>query len=172
MVSATYFQMILKNKNQCVCQCVCVCVCMHTIRMGKQINLDEGYRSFCCNIFAVSLCLKLFKISWEGGNETKYGNHLTSIRSYKSSHHGFYQLNRSTESSCPLTMLCAGLSHFSHVWLFVTLWTEAQQAPLSIGFSWQEYWSGMPCSPPADFPGPGIEPKSHVSCISSKVLYH
>ena len=50
-----------------VCQCVCVCVCMHTIRMGRQINLDEGYRSFCCNIFAVFLCLKLFKISCGAG---------------------------------------------------------------------------------------------------------
>ena len=91
-----------------MCVSVCVCVCMHTIRMGKQINLDEGYRSFCCNIFAVFLCLKLFKISWGGGNQTKHVNQLTFIRSYKSSHHGFNQLNRSTESSCPLTMLCAG----------------------------------------------------------------
>ena len=37
--------------------------------------------------------------------------------------------------------------HFSHVRLFVTLWTVACQAPLSMGFSRQDYWSGLPCPP-------------------------
>ena len=55
---------------------------------------------------------------------------------------------------------------FSHVLLFVILWTVAHQAPLSIGFSRQEYWSGLPCPPPGDLPNLGIKPKSHyVSCI-------
>ena len=49
------------------------------------------------------------------------------------------------------------LSHFSHVQLFATLWTIACQAPLSMGFFWQEYWSGLPCPPPEDLPNPGIE---------------
>ena len=40
----------------------------------------------------------------------------------------------------------------------VTLWTEACQAPLSIGLSWQEYWSGLPFPTLGDLPGPGIEP--------------
>ena len=44
------------------------------------------------------------------------------------------------------------LSHFSHVWLFVILWTVASQAPLFTGFSRQEYWSGLPCP----LPGMGI----------------
>ena len=39
----------------------------------------------------------------------------------------------------------------SHVWFFVTLWTVALQAPLSMGFSRSEYWSGLPFPPPADF---------------------
>ena len=52
------------------------------------------------------------------------------------------------------------LSHFSSVRLFVSLWTVACQAPLSIGFSRQEYWSGLPCPPPGDLPNPGIEPVS------------
>ena len=47
------------------------------------------------------------------------------------------------------------LSCFSHVQLFVTLWTIACQAPLSMEFSRQEYWSGLPCPPPGDLPGPG-----------------
>ena len=50
------------------------------------------------------------------------------------------------------------LSHFSHVQLFAILWTRARQAPLSMGFSRQEYWSGLPCPPPGDLPDPGIEP--------------
>ena len=55
------------------------------------------------------------------------------------------------------------LSYFSHVWLFATLWTVACQAPLSLGFSRQEYWSGLPCPPPGDLPEPGIEPTSLMS---------
>ena len=39
------------------------------------------------------------------------------------------------------------LSYFSRVWLFSTLWTVACQARLSLGFSWQEYWSGLPYPP-------------------------
>ena len=43
------------------------------------------------------------------------------------------------------------------------LWTVARQAPLSIGFSRQEYWSVLPCPPPEDLPNPGIKPTSLVS---------
>ena len=39
-------------------------------------------------------------------------------------------------------------------------WTAAHQAPLSMGFSRQEYWSRLPCPSPGDFPNPGIEPRS------------
>ena len=52
------------------------------------------------------------------------------------------------------------LSHFSHVQYFGTPWTAACQAPLSMGFSRQEYWSGLPCPPPGDLPHPGIKPAS------------
>ena len=44
--------------------------------------------------------------------------------------------------------------------LFVTLWRIAHQAPLSMGFSRQEYWSGLPFPSPGDLPDPGIEPRS------------
>ena len=46
----------------------------------------------------------------------------------------------------------------SHVGLFVTPWTVAYQAPPSVGFSRQEYWSGLPFASPGDLPNPGIEP--------------
>ena len=52
------------------------------------------------------------------------------------------------------------LSHFSCVRLFETLWTVAQQAPLSMGFSSQEYWSGLPYPLPGDLPLAGIKPKT------------
>ena len=52
------------------------------------------------------------------------------------------------------------LSRFS---IIVTLWTIACQAPLSMGVSRQECWSGLPCPPPGDLPDPGIEPVSLVS---------
>ena len=54
-----------------------------------------------------------------------------------------------------------------HVRLLATSQTVALQAPLSMGFSRQEYWSGFPGPPPEDLPGPGIALASHyVSCIA------
>ena len=55
----------------------------------------------------------------------------------------------------------------SHVQLFATPRTVAHQAPLSMGFSWQVYWSGLPCSPPRDLPNPGTEPRSPASQADS-----
>ena len=48
------------------------------------------------------------------------------------------------------------LQHFSHVQLFATLWTVTLQAPLSMAFSWQEYWSRLP------FPPPGTHTHTHT----------
>ena len=64
------------------------------------------------------------------------------------------------------------LSCFSHVQIFATPWTVAYQAPLSMGFSRQEYWSALPCPHPGDLPKPGIEPVSPVApvfCIHGKL---
>ena len=49
---------------------------------------------------------------------------------------------------------------FSRVWFYVTPWTVACQASLSMGFSRQDYWSGLPFPSPGDLPNPGIEPRS------------
>ena len=53
-------------------------------------------------------------------------------------------------------------------------WTPLfHQAPLFMGFSRQEYWSGLPCPPPGDLPDPGMEPHvSCASCIGKRILYH
>ena len=53
-----------------------------------------------------------------------------------------------------LTAFAFVLSLFSCVWLFATLWTVIRQAPLSMGFSRQEYWSGLPCPRPGNLPNP------------------
>ena len=55
------------------------------------------------------------------------------------------------------------LNCFSHVQLFATLWTVAHQARLSMGFSRQESWIGLPCPPPGDLPHPEIKPESLLS---------
>ena len=60
-------------------------------------------------------------------------------------------------------MCACVLSFFSRVHLIVTLCTVAHQAPPSMGFSRQEFWSGLPFLPPGDLPDPGIEPTSPES---------
>ena len=67
------------------------------------------------------------------------------------------------------------LSHFNCVRLFVTWWTIACQAPLSMGFSRQEYWSGLPCPPPRDLLDPGAQPtpsEAHALPVDSLPLSH
>ena len=51
----------------------------------------------------------------------------------------------------------------SHVWLFATPWTVAHETPLSMDFSRQEYWIGLPFPSPGDLPNPGIKPASPAS---------
>ena len=60
-----------------------------------------------------------------------------------------------TRVACDYMLRC-----FNCVWLFETPWTVVFQAPLSMGFSRQEYWSGWPFPPPGDLPDPRIEPLS------------
>ena len=67
-----------------------------------------------------------------------------------------YSDEKSFEEACVLNC-------FSRVQLFVTLWTATHQALLSMGFSRQEPWSGLPYPPPGDLPHPGVEPVSLIS---------
>ena len=66
-----------------------------------------------------------------------------------------------------LYMRACVLSHFSLVQLFETLWTVTHQAPLSLGFSRQEYWSGSPIPSAGDLPGPGVNPGSSALQVDS-----
>ena len=71
-----------------------------------------------------------------------------------------------------VTLSVCMLSRFSRVWLFETLWTIAHQASLSMGFSRQGYWNGLPCLPPGDLPDPGIEPVASAWQEDSLSLSH
>ena len=75
----------------------------------------------------------------------------------------FIQLLASSCCMAERTYYVHLLSRFSHFRLFVTPWTVARQAPLSMRFSRQECWSGLSCPPPGDLPNPGSEPASLMS---------
>ena len=97
-----------------------------------------------------------------------FGNNTKQIS--QTTHQNFKSLCRSL-NEVQLCILSAGmLSCFSHVQLFVTLWTVAHQVPLSMEFSRQEYQSGQP------FPSPGYLPEPRIerwnSCFVVKILYH
>ena len=69
-------------------------------------------------------------------------------------------------------LLCVCAQSLSPVWLFVTSWTVAYQAPLSMGFPRQEYWSGLPFPPSGDLLEPRIEPASPAWQVDSLPLNH
>ena len=71
----------------------------------------------------------------------------------------------------PRHRMCGSmLSCFGCFWLFATLWTVACQAPLSMGFSRQNYWIRLPCLPPEDLPDPGIKLASPVALALQVVI--
>ena len=67
---------------------------------------------------------------------------------------------------------CEHAQELSRVQLFGTLWTVAHQAPLSMGFSKQEYWSGLPFPSPGALPNSGIKPGSPTLQVDSLLLSH
>ena len=71
-----------------------------------------------------------------------------------------------------LSMHACMLSGSSCVPFFATPWIVAGQASLSMGFSRQEYWSGLLCPPPGDLPNPGIKPGSPALQANSLLLSH
>ena len=94
--------------------------------------------------------LRLHYAEWNKSEKDKYCNacpHLLGWMKYKMKSRLPWEIS----TRC----LCA-----SRVQLFATLWTVASQAPLSIDFSRQEYWSGLPFPSPGDLPDPEIEPVS------------
>jgi len=79
-----------------------------------------------------------------------------------SSVHGIFQARVLESGAIAFSSMYAKSPQYC-LTLFVTPWTIACQAPLSIGFPRQEYWSGLPCPPPRNLPDPGMEPVSLMS---------
>ena len=99
-------------------------------------------------------------------------NHWTTTESFLFLFTFYRWRNRGIEGLINLQNFTL-LTRCSVLWLFVTLWTVAHQAPLSMGFSRQEYWSGLPCPPPGDFPNPGTDTSptpSFIACLDKALL--
>ena len=77
----------------------------------------------------------------------------------------------SAEISPQFLLVVVVVRRFSCVQIFAAPWTVGQQAPLSMGFSQPEYWSGLPFPPPGDRPSRGIETASPASPALQVVLY-
>ena len=96
--------------------------------------------------------------SMEGPQKTK--NRITIWSSNPTPGHVSRQNSNKKRHTFP-TFMCFMLCFMSSPASFIhTPWTVAHQAPLSMGFSRQEYWSGLLCPPPGDLPNPGIKPRS------------
>ena len=120
--------------------------------MGKALSLATGlvarfHYFHCCNLTSISS--QQPKTCFKSLQAEATWDHLYSTK-----------------------LVCMLAKSFSHLWLFATLWTVARQAPLSEGFSRQEYWSGLPCPPPGDLPNSGIKPTSFMlPALADRVFF-
>ena len=99
---------------------------------------------------------------WGGGYTVTHSRNLTYLGQRRVSEDTCFILSKRYSIDNLPNYVCQSLSH---VRLFATPWTAAHQAPLSMGFSSQEYWGGLPCPPPGDLPKPGIEPGSQADFL-------
>ena len=129
-------------------------------------HLFVMFSNGCSEIYNIGIPQRCYGFGPDHCNEREYWN--------KASHTNFskhIKLRFTLYCSLLTAIACLKkqhgvLSHFSRVQLFVTPWTIAHQAPLSMGFSRQEYWHGLPFPTPGDLPDPETEPRS----LSSPVL--
>ena len=108
--------------------------------------------------------LNLVKLSSFSGKTIRSGSDDTEIRYLIPSllTASWLWLHYMVSLSLPLSNLKRWWKLLSCVQLFATPWTVAHQAPLSMGFSRQEYWSGLPFPSPGDLPDPGVKTRSPV----------
>ena len=93
--------------------------------------------------------------------EPKASNVDKTVSSINGIEKNWINTYRAMKLDCYLTPLTKSeVKLLSHVHLFATPWTVAYKAPLSMEFSRQEYWSGLPFPSPGDLPDPGIKPRS------------
>ena len=128
--------------------------------------LDFSIHSFICSLIdSLNLSKWHFWLKhWS--TQLKNGSRVVNLvgRTFQCS--GLLMAFTLWDTMLPVIMLTSGecmLSRFSHVRLFATLRTIARHSPLSMGFSRQEYWSGLRCPPAGDLPDPGTKPVSLTS---------
>ena len=114
------------------------------------VHFHKHFTTFCTIIF-------IFSTQKQSAVSQTYFFFLNKCTSIP---HAFF--TEYTPYSRFLKYPCVYNQSLIHVWLFVTTWTVACQAPLSMGFSRQDYWSGLPCPHPKDLPNLGIEPTSPI----------
>ena len=160
--------------NVCVCLCLCLCVHVYYIAFDPRIIFY-----FLCHFW-------LFHFPSDVHHSCFHSHQPQRVRRERRTHSrpewvysfsdsfteiGGYWVTAYTPAWLLLDPAChAVLDCFSHVWLFAT-----RQAPLSMGFSSQEHWSGLPCPPAGDHPNSGIKPvslRSPVSQVYSLLLSH
>ena len=119
--------------------------------------------NFCCwfsSLFLSSFIFQFCYYCFAGGSHSLLLFGVNTWDVFCECLHGWKSL------FCPqywvnnLSQYRSEVKSLSRVWFFATPWTVAFQVPPSMGFSRQEYWSGVPFPSPGDLPNPGIEPRS------------
>ena len=143
----------MSKKSQTQSTCDVLFSCIHCWSVSHSVTSNSA------NLWTMALQVPL---SWNFlAKNTEVGSHFIL--------QGIFQPRspalqaHSLPSEPPGNMQSNHACVLSHVWLFATLWLIAHQAPLSMEFSRQEYWSGLPFPSPGDLPHPGIEPTSLAS---------
>ena len=132
---------------------------------------DEGWNinTFLCPgikfrlLYTLANCFLVLtpptQILWDSGSQTCWALHpYNKLNKYRKTQKAFVHVNYIYEY-----IPCIHDQLFNHVWLSVTLWTIAHQAPLPMGFPRQEYWTGLLFPPPGNLLDPGIELMSPAS---------
>ena len=134
---------------------ICLCYAL-VLPFSSQNPKGRQWAFSCCTSFFNSLAIKVFqnciiRMFWESHFFWNFVHFFVVIKKKKK--------NKNLPTLLSSTHVCMLSRFFSCVQLFRTiLWSIAHQAPLSMGFSRQEYWSGLPFPPPGDLPDPGIKP--------------
>ena len=123
----------------------------------RHITFALSQSIFPTLLFLLALLHGFQDLPWAGIEPTPPGNSLTCF-SCSEPHPSKLKLNLFFPSRFLYRKLstCVCTKLLNHVWLFLTPWTVACQAPLSMGFSRQEYWSRLPFSSPGDLPNIGV----------------